>query len=104
MIIAKGIATEMGVEPSFPVKRKAVKKKQFDEMDYQEEILQPEKDLEVNYFLVVVDMANNSLKNRFEELQTFKSIFGFLLSSIIFKSLNDVELKECCTKFAKTFF
>jgi hypothetical protein len=80
MIIAKGIATEMGVEPSFPVKRKAVKKKQFDEMDYQEEILQPEKDLEVNYFLVVVDMANNSLKNRFEELQTFKSIFGFLLS------------------------
>jgi hypothetical protein len=59
MIIAKGIAIEMGVEPSFPVKRKAVKKKQFDKMDYQEEILQPEKDLEVNYFLVVVDMANN---------------------------------------------
>jgi hypothetical protein len=59
MIIAKGIAIEMGVETSFPVKRKAVKKKQFDKMDYQEEILQPEKDLEVNYFLVVVDMANN---------------------------------------------
>jgi hypothetical protein len=51
----------------------------------------------------VVDMANNSLKSRFEELQTFNSIFGFLLSSTILKSLNDVEFKECCTKFAKTF-
>jgi hypothetical protein len=31
-------------------------------------IVQAEKAFEVNYFLVVVDMANSSLKNRFEEL------------------------------------
>jgi hypothetical protein len=68
-----------------------------------EEILQGEKDFEVNYFLVVVDMANSSLKNRFEELQTFKSIFGFLLSSTTLKTLNDTELEACCSEFAKTF-
>jgi hypothetical protein len=34
MVIAKGIATKMGVDPSFPIKHKAVIKKQFDEMDY----------------------------------------------------------------------
>jgi hypothetical protein len=50
-------------------------------------IVQAEKAFEVNYFLVVVDMANSSLKNRFEELQTFKSIFGVLLSSTTLKSL-----------------
>jgi hypothetical protein len=46
-------------------------------------------------------MANSSLKNKFEELQTFKSIFGFLLSSTTLKSLNDTELEACCNKLAK---
>ncbi|KAG6413837.1 hypothetical protein SASPL_126552 [Salvia splendens] len=103
MTIAKSIASEMGVEPSFSVKRKAQRKKHFDEIDTNEEILQAEKAFEVNYFLVVVDMANTSLKSKFEELQTFKSIFGFLLSSTTLKSLNDTELEYCCTKFLKTF-
>jgi hypothetical protein len=103
MTIAKSIASEIGVDASFPVKRKAQRKKHFDENEYSEEILQAEKDFEVNYFLVVVDMANSSLKNRFEELQTFKSIFGFLLSSTTLKTLNDTELEACCSEFAKTF-
>jgi hypothetical protein len=77
MAIAKSIASEMCVEASFPVKRKAQRKKHFDENEYNEEILQAEKAFEVNYFLVVFHMANNSL--RFEELQIFKSIFGFFI-------------------------
>jgi hypothetical protein len=48
-------------------------------------------------------MANSSLKNRFEELQTFNSIFGFLFSSTTLKSLCDIELEACCIKFAKIF-
>jgi hypothetical protein len=48
-------------------------------------------------------MANSSLKNRFEEHQTFKSIFGFLFSSTTLKTLNDTELEACCSEFAKTF-
>ena len=31
----------------------------------------------------------------------FKDIFGFLMSSTALKSLDDTELEECCTKFAK---
>jgi hypothetical protein len=101
--IAKSIASQMGVDPSFLVKRKAQRKKHFDEIDNNEEIIQAKKAFEVNYFLVVVDMANTSLKSRFEELQAFKSIFGFLLSSTTLKSLNGTELEDCCTRFAKTF-
>ena len=101
--IAKGLATEMAVHPSFPVKRQGTRKKQFDESDCSEEILQAEKDFEVNYFLVMVDMAISSLKNRFEELQVFKTIFGFLLSSRTLMSLDDNELTNCCNKFDKTF-
>ena len=103
LITAKEIASKMGVVPSFPVKRVVVRKKQFDEKQCDEAILQAEMDFKVNYFLVMVDMAIASLKSRFQELQSFKSIFGFLMSSEILKSLNGDELKDCCTKFAKTF-
>jgi hypothetical protein len=33
----------------------------------------------------MVDVAISSLKSRFEELQSFKSIFGFLMSSTTLK-------------------
>jgi hypothetical protein len=70
--IAKNLATGMGVEPSFPLKRKVTIKKHFDESECSDEaILQAEKDFVVNYFLVMVDMATTSLKTRFEELQVF---------------------------------
>ncbi|KAL5804294.1 hypothetical protein ACOSQ3_031094 [Xanthoceras sorbifolium] len=32
----------------------------------------------INYFLVVVDVALSSLKSRFEQLEAFEGIFGFL--------------------------
>jgi hypothetical protein len=52
----------------------------------------------------MVDMAITSLENRFEELQVFKNIFGFLLSSRTLKSLDDIELTDCCIKFDKIFY
>ncbi|XP_062203442.1 uncharacterized protein LOC133905697 [Phragmites australis] len=103
LIIAKDIASEMGVEASFPVKRRSIRKKQFDETDYNEANLQAERAFEVDYFFVMVDVVITSLKTRFEELQEFKSIFGFLMSSTILKSLDGIELKDRCTKFTETF-
>uniref|UniRef100_A0ACD5U1V3 Uncharacterized protein n=1 Tax=Avena sativa TaxID=4498 RepID=A0ACD5U1V3_AVESA len=93
----------MGIEPSFPIKRKVTRKKQFDEPDHGEEVLIAEKAFEVNYFLVMVDVAKCSLKKRFEELKVFKNIFGFLLNSKDLKLLNDIELRKCCAKFVETF-
>jgi hypothetical protein len=101
--IAKGLATEMGVHPSFAVKRQGTRKRRFDKSNCCEEILHVEKDFEVNYFLVMVDMAITSLNNRFQELQVFKNIFGFLLTSRTLASLDDIELTDCCTKFDKIF-
>jgi hypothetical protein len=100
---AKDIASGMGVEQSFRVKRHASRKKQFDETECEEAIFQAEEDFKVNYFLVMVDMATTSLQRRFEELQSFKSIFGFLMSSKSLKALDGPQLQEQCTKFAKTF-
>jgi hypothetical protein len=101
--IAKAIASEMGIEPSFPIKRSVTRKKQFDEPDHDEEVLLAEKAFEVNYFLVMVDVAKVSLQNRFEELKVFKDIFGFLLNSKDLKLLDDIELRKSCAKFVETF-
>ncbi len=93
----------MHLKWAFPVKRHAQRTKHFDEIDCNEAILQAEDAFKVNYFLVMVDMAITSLKSRFEELQSFQSIFGFLMSSVALKSLDGSELKGRCTKLAHTF-
>jgi hypothetical protein len=62
-----------------------------------------EKAFEVNYLLLMVDVAKVSLKTRFEELKVFKNIFGFLLSSKDLKLLTDAEVRKSCDKFVKTF-
>lgn len=50
----------MGIEPSFPIKPNVTRKKQFVEPDNDEEVLKAEKAFEVNYFLVMVDIAKVS--------------------------------------------
>ena len=76
--IAKDIVNDIGVNTSFPVKRKAARKKQFDESSCHEEIHEIERAFEVNYFLVLVDMASTSLRTRFEELSMFRYIWVFI--------------------------
>jgi hypothetical protein len=75
--IAKDIANDMGVNASFPVKRKVVRKKQFDESSCHEEIIENERAFEVNYFLVLVDMASTSLRTRLENSACLKIYLGF---------------------------
>jgi hypothetical protein len=48
--IAKGIAKDMDVHASFQVKCRAIRKKQFDENNSQEEILETERAFKVKYF------------------------------------------------------
>ena len=103
LIIAKEIASDMGVQPSFPVKRRTSRKKHFDETDCEEANLEGEKGFEASYFLVMVDMAISSLQTIFEELKSFKSKFGFLMNSTALKSMDRIELRDHCTKFANTF-
>jgi hypothetical protein len=103
--IAKEIAEEMDVEPVFPRSRQAKRKKHFDEQNDQneDEALSAIESFRVNYFLVMIDMAIASLNSRFEQMEIFENIFGFLLNSERLKSLDDRDLRKCCTTFAKTF-
>ncbi|XP_021747850.1 uncharacterized protein LOC110713704 [Chenopodium quinoa] len=103
--IAKSLSLDMGIKPTLPTKRQIFRKRQFDENnDNDEEIQSPKESFRVNYFLVVVDMAINSLKNRFDQLEVFDNIFGFLFDSNKLKSLLDNdELRISCINFKTTF-
>ncbi|KAL0378483.1 UNVERIFIED_CONTAM: hypothetical protein Sradi_3153800 [Sesamum radiatum] len=103
MNIAKKLAFVMDVELTFPVKRRILRKKQYDENTHDEDVQSPEVAFEYDYFNVITDMAIASLRNRFEDLKRFESIFGFLLDSKRLKLLDESELWQCCNTFHSTF-
>ena len=57
----------------------------------------------VEYFLVIVDSAIASLNCQFEQLKTFEKVFGFLFNSENLKSLDDNDLRKCCTTFVDLY-
>ena len=69
----------MSVGPLFPVRRHVTRKKQFDERDCREEILEFDKAVQVKYFLFWL-IAITSLKGRLKEPMVFKDIFGIFLA------------------------
>lgn len=94
---AKTIASDMDIEPVFVEKRKRCRKRQFDETSNNErEHISAEEYFRIDYFFVIVDNALSQLRSRFEQLQLFQSIFGFLFSATKLISLDDEELKHCC--------
>lgn len=96
---AREIAYTIKVVPEFPIKRNISRKKQFDEIPNTEREQQSAREkFRTDYFLVLVDMARTQLKNRFEQMQVFESIFGFLFDGSKLVSLFDDELKKCCLK------
>jgi hypothetical protein len=43
------------------------------------------------------------LTSRFDQLKEFEGIFGFLFNSENLKSLDDTDLRKCCTTFVNKF-
>ncbi|CAN6678524.1 unnamed protein product [Malus baccata var. baccata] len=94
---AKEIALDSEIEPVFQTKRHRPRKRHHDEVDGNEREQQSaEESFRTDYFLVIVDIALSQLKNRFEQLKAFESIFGFLFDAPKLISLDDQQLKENC--------
>ncbi|XP_062005996.1 uncharacterized protein LOC133723193 [Rosa rugosa] len=99
IIDAKEIANEMGIESVFPVKRRVIRKRHLDEIpDTDREQQSAQEDFRTDYFLVLVDIALSQLKSRFEQMESFEYVFGFLFDASRLVSLDDEELKNCCLK------
>ncbi|XP_020415594.1 uncharacterized protein LOC109948089 [Prunus persica] len=100
MCTAKDIATDMGIDPVFPEKRKIRRKKYFDENTCEPSQSVPksaEEKFRIDYFLYLVDQAIGSLRRRFQQYQEYENIFGFLFTSEKLNSLDDCDLKNSCS-------
>nr|XP_017250708.1 PREDICTED: zinc finger MYM-type protein 1-like [Daucus carota subsp. sativus] len=75
MNVAKDLAVEMDVEPCFPIKRRVLRTKKFDENDHNEELKSAEESFRIGFFLRLVDVAVTSLNSRFEQLKIFEGVF-----------------------------
>ncbi|KAL8058496.1 hypothetical protein ABFX02_03G022400 [Erythranthe guttata] len=97
IIDAKKIAIDMEIEPVFVKKRKLSRNRHFDEtFNNEREHTSTEEYFRTYYFLVIVDNALSQLRSRFEQLQLFQFIFGFLFNAKKFISLDNKELKCHC--------
>ncbi|KAI8527135.1 hypothetical protein RHMOL_Rhmol12G0052200 [Rhododendron molle] len=96
MVDATEMANEMGIEPKFVEKRIIQRKKQFDEDVTDEVTHSAEESMRVNYFLVIVDKALSSFKDRFQQFEVYEKNFGFLFD-LEKASSSDECLKNHCT-------
>ncbi|XP_042423529.1 uncharacterized protein LOC122011183 [Zingiber officinale] len=94
---AKEIASNIGVDPVFPEPRQTSRKRQFDEIaNTEREPQKAEECFRIDYFLVVVDIALMELTSRFEQLNTFEEMFGFLFDGEQLMALDEDDLRKCC--------
>lgn len=101
---ARKLAMELEIDenlikfPESVSKRRKKVKKQFDYEAEDEQISDPEHNFRVNFFNVLLDQALMSIQERFDQMNNFKEIFGFLFNSLEFE--NDDTLKASCFKLA----
>ncbi|XP_020245252.1 zinc finger MYM-type protein 1-like [Asparagus officinalis] len=96
---ANELANDVGIDPTFPIKRVVLRKKHFDE-DVEanvEDSQSPEDNFRVFYFLYIIDQALTSLKDRFEQFELYEEIFGFLFNAK-FMSIGEEKLMEHCIR------
>ncbi|XP_020249354.1 zinc finger MYM-type protein 1-like [Asparagus officinalis] len=96
---ANELANDVGIDPTFPIKRVVRRKKHFDE-DVEANVegsQSPEDNFRVSYFLHIIDQALTSLKDRFEQFELYEEIFGFLFNAK-FMSIGEEKLMEHCIR------
>ncbi|XP_020266253.1 uncharacterized protein LOC109841717 [Asparagus officinalis] len=99
---ANELANDVGIDPTFPIKRVVRRKKHFDE-DVEANVegsQSPEDNFRVSYFLHIIDQALTSLKYRFEQFELYEEIFDFLFNAK-FMSIGEEKLMEHCIKLQR---
>lgn len=90
------LANKLKIEPVFKIHRLRKKKKNFGYEGADDVIKNPEDEFKCNYFLVIVDGAISAITKRFDQINTFNDIFGFLYDVGKLCYIPDLEILNCC--------
>jgi hypothetical protein len=96
MITAKEIASSMDVEQVFKQNRNRRRERQFDYESMDEGTLSAEQAFRTGYFLCIIDRAITPMNTRFEQLQQYDTLFGFLYHINTMRQLNYDDVLKCC--------
>ncbi|XP_066947110.1 uncharacterized protein [Macrobrachium rosenbergii] len=77
------------------------KKRQFDYEGEDTPVQNAKVNFKVNFYFAILDVAINSVLERFQQLQQMKSVFGFLYDVKSLNGITNTQLMEHCTKLEK---
>jgi len=100
LVDAAEVAKEIEIPSSFdqePVRRRK-RKRQYDETedDTASETIDPKQQFKFDFYFPVLDMAIQSIDERFVQLQQHTSLFGFLYDIYHLKEKPSDEILHCC--------
>lgn len=91
------LANKLKIEPVFKIQRLRKKKKQMLGYEGADDVIQnTEDEFKCNYFFVIVDGAISAITKRFDQINTFNGIFGFLYDVEKLCYIPDLEILNCC--------
>jgi len=94
--IANKLASEIDIPVIFKCCRIRKKKKMFSYEHNDEPILNEEDRFRIDYFLVVINQAIESINKRFDQLESYSNNFGFLYQIGKVKTMEEDELRKYC--------
>ncbi|XP_047132433.2 zinc finger MYM-type protein 1-like [Hydra vulgaris] len=99
LVDAAEIAKDLEIPPTFEAEpRLRRRKKQFAYEAEDEPVQDPKQNFKVNFFFAILDTAIRSVEERFEQMRTIESVFGFLYHIHGLQSKTSQEILECCMK------
>ena len=99
LVDAAEIAKDLEIPPTFEaVPRLRRRKKQFAYEAEDEPVQDQKQNFKVNFFFAILDTAIRSVEERFEQMRTIESVFGFLYHIQSLQNKTSQEILECCMK------
>ncbi|XP_076059600.1 zinc finger MYM-type protein 1-like [Oratosquilla oratoria] len=104
LVDATEVAQDLEIEPQFEKKqsRKRRKKRLFDYEAHEESLEDPSQTFKVEFYYSVLDMAIQSVEERFHQLHSYKAIFGFLYDIHGIKNAPNADILHDCQNLEKS--
>lgn len=104
LVDATEVAQDLEIEPQFEKEqsRKRRKKRLFDYEAHEESLEDSSQKFKVEFYYSVLDMAIQSVEERFHQLHSYKAIFGFLYDIHGIKNAPTADILHDCQNLEKS--
>ncbi|XP_068217649.1 uncharacterized protein [Palaemon carinicauda] len=104
LVDATEVAQDLEIEPQFEKEQsgKRQKKRLFDYEAHEESLEDPSQKFKVEFYYSILEMAIQSVEEKFYQLQSYKAIFGFLYDTHGVKNAPTADILHDCQNLEKS--